>query len=171
MIEQKIKPYYTLLACKNCGKVRPVRNDKPKKSNYTGLCPACSMSLISRTVYSGEANGNWKLGRVNMSGGYIGIRVYRDNPFFPMADNSNYILEHRLVMAQALGRCLRSWEIIHHKNGDKKDNNLSNLEMLPSKASRQTHMAFTILQKENETLRHENNFLWHKFYKALGGKK
>ncbi len=45
--------------------------------------------------------------------------------------------EHRVVMEQLLGRNLRSDEIVHHKDGNKKNNDLENLEVL----SRAEHTA------------------------------
>ncbi len=42
-------------------------------------------------------------------------------------DNKGCILEHRLVVEQALGRELNSNELVHHINGIKSDNRLENL--------------------------------------------
>ncbi len=40
------------------------------------------------------------------------------------------IYEHRFLMEQMLGRRLMSTEHVHHKDGDKRNNELSNLEVL-----------------------------------------
>ncbi|UCV00291.1 HNH endonuclease [Acidovorax radicis] len=39
------------------------------------------------------------------------------------------VLDHRAVMEEFLGRPLLKTETVHHKNGDRADNRLSNLEL------------------------------------------
>lgn len=54
--------------------------------------------------------------------------------FESMARQDGTILEHRLVMAQHLGRPLEEWEIVHHKYGLRTDNRIQNLELLDGRA-------------------------------------
>lgn len=78
----------------------------------------------------GKNSSAWKGGRQKHSNGYILIWVDFTSPFAKMRNHHNYIFEHRLVMAEYLGRCLEFWELVHHINGIKIDNRVENLELM-----------------------------------------
>jgi len=75
-------------------------------------------------------NVEWKPTRIRTCG-YIRLQISNKNPYYKMSDNGK-ILEHRLIMAEHLGRCLETWEIVHHKNRIRDDNGLENLELITS---------------------------------------
>lgn len=62
-----------------------------------------------------------------MSGGYV--KVFK--PDHPNAQGKGYVLEHLYAMSEYLGRKIdiAGGENVHHRNGVKDDNTLSNLEL------------------------------------------
>ena len=95
--------------------------------------------------------------------GYRLVNLPLDSPFRCMADKHGRCREHRLVMAKKLGRVLKPWEIVHHKNRKRDDNRPSNLELVSSTLHRfvismEQHIDkleadIVLLRAENERLR------------------
>jgi hypothetical protein len=89
----------------------------------------------AKAKMSGPKNPAWKGGVTYRKGkgNYIGPRYVRSPKWaLPMARKDGYIMEHRLVMAERLGRLLERSEVVNHINHDPRDNRPENLELYPS---------------------------------------
>lgn len=56
--------------------------------------------------------------------------MYCYNPNHPLANKAGKVMEHVLVMVEAIGRPLKQGECVHHINRDKTDNSIENLRLM-----------------------------------------
>lgn len=108
----------------DCGNARTVAR-QDLRSGRTKSCGCYKRELIR--ARRGAKHPNWTGGRYVHQDGYIRTHA----PGHPAAIGSRaiYVLEHRLVMEQKLGRQLRPDEYVHHINGVRDDNRPENLEL------------------------------------------
>jgi hypothetical protein len=93
----------------------------------------------------GPQNGNWRGGRY--AGGHHQRYIMVKAPGHPLASKHGYILEHRLVMGQHLGRYLERNEYVHHINGNGQDNRLENLQLVTKREHQRIHLASNNFQQ------------------------
>lgn len=127
---------YIWFACEVCGKERWVYILKGQpKSRICHKCASSRLEQCTRLIEGnklriGRNHPRWKGGKRQTEAGYVLIKLYPDDFFYSMADKTHhYVLEHRLIMAKHLGRCLQSWERVHHKDGLKAHNDYDNFEL------------------------------------------
>lgn len=125
--------------------------------SFIGLCTKCGRSfrkrksgikaLLDRNSYwdvlcvicghrkGGENHPNWRGGRFLDPKGYWYCNVPYGDICESVMKKNRTMLEHRYIMSHNLGRCLEEWEVVHHKNHDRGDNRLENLEIVTLQAN------------------------------------
>lgn len=93
---------------------------KPRIGSAGRFC-----SWACKNNAQGASCSAWRGGRSIKRDGYV-LVVAKDHP---KANRDGYVLEHRLVMEQSIGRYLTPKETVHHINGDKQDNRIENLQL------------------------------------------
>jgi len=144
-------------ACEDCGKRRWVRCSQNGERIRNRYCESCA-----------GFHKPFRKGGIMHCQGYTLVKLRRDDPFFPMANSSRYVFEHRLVMAKHLGRLLKPWEEPHHKNLDRSDNRIENLVLKITRHGRGADV--DDLTAEVERLKDENAILRRLLEKKNGHK-
>lgn len=131
------------IQCK-CGKTYDAFVRFLHKRKHSGLCVLCA-NKNKKLIGSKAKNDSQK---------YDMTYVSCEHRFFCMrqkktSERSGYIPTHRLIMAEHLGRPLKSWEHVHHINQNKKDNRIENLQLVsPDKHCSITAMEIKIKRLE-----------------------
>ena len=105
----------------DCGRTKTVGGNSLKR----GLTKSCGCGMVKR----GAENPRWK-GGVKVYNGYRFIYVSEPSKIRVGAMNV-YLPEHAVVMSTHLGRPLLRGETVHHKNGNRQDNRIENLDLMP----------------------------------------
>jgi len=147
--------------CPSCGIYFP-----PRHVDYK----YCSMACMAQG-YRQSGNPGWKGGGYTNAQGYRMVKV-----------DGRDVLEHRHIMEQAIGRPLLPTEHVHHKNHQRADNRLENLEVMDGREHISNHRKVTArlprlhgrwsyrhsacLQCGTTAIRHTGNGLCRKCYQA-----
>ncbi len=108
------RDYGQIIICQECGKKSFANNNHIKE----GRGKFCSFKCTGQL----ENNSRWRGGRKKHEG-YVLIR----KPDHPHKNSQGYVYEHRLVVEKQIGRYLYSYEVVHHINKIKNDNQPKNL--------------------------------------------
>ena len=126
------KPIETI--CSSCGGKflrKPFDIARAIKKSGTWRCKACTLTVRNKASAYPEGT------RRKVLAGYVEIKV-----------NGSWIREHRHIAEQHLGRKLLPCEIVHHRNGQKNNNDPGNLEVM-------THAEHTVLHSTGRNVRLE----------------
>ncbi len=128
---------YGLRSCVDCGRERWSRLVGGK--HLYQRCRSCTNAILNKSNRKRELKPSWKGGRTVDGKGYVFIKLYPSDPYYPMANTEHYVREHRLVIAKHLGRLLEHQETPHHRGTqypmgsieDRGDNRIENLWLFP----------------------------------------
>jgi hypothetical protein len=107
----------TKKTCPQCGN---------KKDFYAIRCRSCTVWKKPLLGKKGSSHPTWKGGQMIDRDGYI--KTYA--PDHPFPRKSGYVYEHVRIVEISIGRRIKPDESVHHRNHDKKDNRLENLQIV-----------------------------------------
>lgn len=122
------------LTCDQCGEPFEIIPSKLKNQSTGVTRRFCSRACWDKARKNGKDAPKWRGGRYIDSQGYVSVFA----PDHPRAVN-NRVHEHRLVMERQLGRPLQRDEHVHHIDGNRSNNDVSNLVVLSASEHMKLH--------------------------------
>jgi hypothetical protein len=132
--------------CRECkSKIRKTYYRQRHEYKNVNKCQRCNKVFVSTkkdSVFCSHscALENYHLGREsygirNNSNGYV-LELSKNHP---NRDSQGYVYKHRLVVEKNIGRILNDGEVVHHIDGNKKNNNIENLLLFNSHSDHIKH--------------------------------
>jgi len=115
------KSHWVVLKCAFCGKVFKRIKGAVRQAQRHFCSRACHYK-DNKEYRRGKRAGNWRGGFWHCNG-----YCYVYKPKHPNANKHGYIKQERLIAEMMLGRYLDRKEIVHHIDGDKRNNTFRNL--------------------------------------------
>jgi len=119
------------------------RNNKSYE-DYRYTCKTCRSK--------GKANSQWKEGKMIYQG-YVYLHKSLIEPQYQYLSHGSYVAEHRYVFAKYNKqdiKCLKSHMHIHHKDLNKKNNDMSNLKCLTNTEHSDITAKDNVIKYQNE---------------------
>lgn len=111
----------------------------------------------------GKDHYRWNNDKIISSTGYIKVIVGKDDE---LSDPNGYAYEHHIIWRCAGNKHPKKGQIIHHKNGNKQDNRIENLELLSQKEHAAKHGAKVFTDQQIMDIR--NRFAKGEKMKTIG---
>ena len=103
----------------DCGTVRPVLLRSLKR----GLALSCGCIRAEKQKLRGPEHPHYRGGKSHDTNGYITLTS-------KIHGRNHQAREHRVMMEEHIGRKLTPNEVVHHKNENKSDNRIENLQVM-----------------------------------------
>jgi hypothetical protein len=129
----------TKRTCPKCG---------GKKEFYSKTCRRCTVWPKPLLGVKREQHPTWKGGTEIDRDGYV--RTYA--PDHPWPRRARYVLEHIRVMELSIGRRLLPGEVVHHRDHDRRNNALDNLELTQAGEHSRHHRRLDTHLRERDSL-------------------
>ena len=126
----------TIKTCPVCKKSFTTKNDNrccSKKCAHT-LTKNC-FGVKKRSLSDGWKE--WEYSKIVKKGCYF----YAVVPEHPKSNDAGYVLEHRVVAENMIKRLLENDEVVHHIDGDKKNNIQQNLMVMTRSEHTRVHQS------------------------------